>query len=560
MERAQRLALGQWFTPAPVADLALALALPVGPERRRCRVLDPACGDGAFLVRAVHAGVSPTRVTGIDVDPAAASACAARLGDADIRLADVFAMPAADAGWDAVVGNPPYVRQERQSPTQKQRVRARLAADWPSLAPADLDAITARGDLAAAFVLRSLRLVRPGGRVALVVSGAMLDAGYAARLWRCVAAVGRVVAIVDAPEERWFQDAAVNTIIIVLERARVGEARAPVAEVTIARLRGATAAAAARVGCVEDLAAVAEVRHANASRSQRWSVLMRAPRAWLEFERAAADALVPLGDLASIRRGVTSGANDVFYLTREEAAGSGIEAAVLRPLVRSPRARGAHRIAIDPDATSHVALMCPPGDDTLAGLPGARRYLARREAAAARPTLRARPYWWSLPARPARLFLAKAYAARFVQRLSPVPVVADQRVYAVTPKPGVHVEALAAVLNSTYTSLALEACGRASLGEGALEWTVADARTLLVVDPRRADADGTRALVAALRTLATRAVLDVERELGRADRQALDREVARLVPDSCPRVETLGDALIASVTRRAGRSRRGIAP
>ena len=35
MEHAQRLALGQWFTPPGVARIALALALPEPPQNRR---------------------------------------------------------------------------------------------------------------------------------------------------------------------------------------------------------------------------------------------------------------------------------------------------------------------------------------------------------------------------------------------------------------------------------------------------------------------------------------------------------------------------------------------
>ena len=46
---AERRALGQWFTAAPVAELAIAALAPIDS---RARVIDPTCGDGAFLAAA----------------------------------------------------------------------------------------------------------------------------------------------------------------------------------------------------------------------------------------------------------------------------------------------------------------------------------------------------------------------------------------------------------------------------------------------------------------------------------------------------------------------------
>lgn len=496
---AQRLTLGQWFTPPAVADLALALA----GARPGVRLLDPACGEGVFLARARALGVDDVR--GIEIDPAAAAAARANVRDARVDCADLFDVAADDGGYDVVVGNPPYVRQERLTPDQKRRVRARLAVDWPDLTPKELDRLVGRGDLAIACVARALRLAKPGGRVALVVSSALLDASYAETLWRLVARHGRVLAIVDAPRERWFADAAINAVVIVLQRGR-----GPFLT-RLARLRVPTEDAAVDL---DRLDRVADVR--SGGDPAQWASLLRAPDAWFEFLEAADDRLVRLGDVAEVRRGITSGANDIFYMTRARAAELEIEPELCLPLVKRP----GDRIAIDPDATSHVAVVCAP--DRLGDFPGARRYFDARADAADRPTLRARQPWWALPARPARMFLTKAYSERFVQQLSPRPVVADQRVYALHPRPGVRVEALAAVLNSSYTALALEALGRASMGEGALEWTVADATSLPIVDPRRVQTAAGMALAA----MANRPIGSVFQELDRPDRATLDEAVA----------------------------------
>src|SRR5262249_58512709 len=112
---------------------------------------------------------------------------------------------------------PPYVRQERIGAGKR-----RLGK---------LTGAPARADLALAFVLRALQFVGPGGRVAFVLSAAVLDADYGAAL----AGAGRVTHVVASPRERWFPDAAVHAVILVIERGGAGATtcarlRVPVAE------------------------------------------------------------------------------------------------------------------------------------------------------------------------------------------------------------------------------------------------------------------------------------------------------------------------------------------
>jgi hypothetical protein len=586
MDAARRLALGQWFTPPAVAELALSLALPsheggagragvraAGPAAS-LRVIDPACGDGAFLACAQARGIGTGAggaLRGVELDPAVAAAGRARVPGAHVEQGDLFALDpeALGAPFDLVVGNPPYVRQERLARAQKQRIRARLGRDFPGLPAEALDRVLGRGDLAAACILRALRLARPGGRVALVVSSALLDAGYAAALWDVVSRCGHVRAVVDAPAERWFADAGVNAVILVLERASggaeqgAGAGAGPGDEIVhLARLRVPTAEAARRVRGLEDLVRVSEIREASADAPARWAAGLRASRAWFEVEAAAGDALVPLGTLAEVRRGVTSGANEVFYLPRERARELGIEPELLLPLLRSPR--GATTIAVDPRAATHVVLVCPSGNGDAAGAwprqPGARRYLQAHRHVAERPTLRVRQPWWALPVRPARLFLTKAYAGRFVQHLAHVPVVADQRVYAVHPVAGIDVELLAAVLNASFTAFAIESLGRASMGEGALEWTVADAASLPVLDPRRLAAGQAALARQALSDMARRPLGDLAGERAARDRARLDRAVSAAAPALTGLLDAVWDALIASVAHRHARARQGGSP
>lgn len=77
--------------------------------------------------------------------------------------------PVPDGGFDAVIGNPPYVRQEK------------LAAVKPAL-QASYDVFAGTADLYVYFFEQGLKLLKPGGRVAYVVNNKWLKAGYAEAL------------------------------------------------------------------------------------------------------------------------------------------------------------------------------------------------------------------------------------------------------------------------------------------------------------------------------------------------------------------------------------------
>ncbi len=536
---ADRRALGQWFTAAPVAELAIAAIAPIDS---RARVIDPTCGDGAFLAAAHAAGVRI--LTGVEIDRDAAAQARARLPRAQIVEGDALAPGLVDqlGTFDVAIGNPPWVRAGRIDPAIKRARAEVLAADWPDLDPALIDVIARHADLAGTCLLRALRLVRPGGRVALVLSTALLDADGAAALWTAVERIASVRALIIAPAERWFPTAAVNPMLLIAER----HPGPPLANTPrMLRLTVPTQIAARATG-LDAIAALCDERHGDGVSA--WGPALRAPAAWFAWRAAAGAAVVPLRELAEVRRGLTTGANRVFYLRRDLAREHRLEKKYLAPVVRSPFNGSPAPIAIAPGESPLVAIALPP-DIELAKVPRIAAWLRAHETEALATSANRRDPWWALPAHPARLFLAKAYGPRFVQRLADVPMLADQRVYALHPRAGVDLVAFAAVLNALPTALALEALGRGSMGFGAVEWTVHDALELPVLDVRRADARSIERLNAALAGFARRPIEHLRVEHGRADRRELDAAAMALAPGAqlAPEMWT---ALLASVALR----------
>lgn len=185
---------GLYVTPDRLADELVGLAL---HESTRT-ICDPACGGGAFLLaaaRALHArGVARRDVVqrclwGADIDPVGLATAEVALtlwagvkpaggrlivGDALIQDARIWS-DAPAAGFDAVVGNPPFLNQlstaTARSGHQRALVRQRFGA-----------AVQAYSDAAWLFLLAGCELVRPGGRVALVQPLSLVAARDAAAI------------------------------------------------------------------------------------------------------------------------------------------------------------------------------------------------------------------------------------------------------------------------------------------------------------------------------------------------------------------------------------------
>lgn len=199
IDPAERHKYGQYYTRPEVVDLINAFSIRRGEDV----VLDPGCGGGTFLVRAYarkrrlapplgHAALLEG-VYGTDVSPFAANLSTINLATRDLvedanypRVArvDFFdtaagatlmklpsvegPRPVAMPRFDAIVGNPPYVRQEDVDDELKRKYR-RVARDGGLHA-------NGRSDLHVYFWGHALSLLKPNGRLGLLASSQWLDA------------------------------------------------------------------------------------------------------------------------------------------------------------------------------------------------------------------------------------------------------------------------------------------------------------------------------------------------------------------------------------------------
>ena len=174
----QRL-LGVYYTPEALAGVLAKWALAPG----RGTVLDPSFGGCAFLNAATRVlaskGVSePGRlVFGVDVDPLCLEYVrgSRNLVEKNCMVRDFLSLSPKDlhgAPFEAVIGNPPYVRHHWLNGTTREAGRAAVAAAGVRL--------PARASTWAYFLVHALSFIARHGRLAMLVPEAIQQADYAA--------------------------------------------------------------------------------------------------------------------------------------------------------------------------------------------------------------------------------------------------------------------------------------------------------------------------------------------------------------------------------------------
>ena len=218
-----------------------------------------------------------------------------------------FAAVMLAGGFDIVIANPPYVRQEEIAPPEYKQF---LLKAYP-------DAAVGRSDLYCYFYARGLQLLKEGGVHLFVCSNSWLDVGYGARLQQYLLDNATLDAIYESAVERQFATADVNTIITIITIISVIRKRAGVRNGEGNGNGGGNGDDADAGRRREIVKTGAELRAAATSGRRfvgdKWGgKYRRAPDIYHQIRDKCGDKLVRLGDIAAVRGGVTTGANDFF--------------------------------------------------------------------------------------------------------------------------------------------------------------------------------------------------------------------------------------------------------
>ncbi len=383
-----------------------------------------------------------------------------------IDFADVML----NGGFDVVIANPPYVRQEEIGPNKT------------SLVKQYGDAVTARSDLYCYFYARGLQLLAEGGMHVFVCSNSWLDVGYGAKLKQHLLKNAHIKAVYESRVADQFETAMISTVVSVIQKTQ----GLPEHETRFVALLGefeeATTKGVLQRTLTRNQRNMLAMEKASGKNGDKWGgKYLRAPDIYHHILNSYENKLVRLGDVATVRFGIKTGANKFFYLTPERIAEFGIEAEFLQRVVLAPRHIPSLTVRSD-RLQSHV-FICHQDKAQLRGT-NALKYIefGEQNQVDEISSVASRKPWYSLAETNGPLAMGCKIRGTARTFLNPERCQLDKAFYGVTPK-GVNTQALCAVLNSTIAVMMLEVESN-SLGRGLLEIAVFQANNLMLPNPQ----------------------------------------------------------------------------
>jgi hypothetical protein len=299
---------GIYYTPRPVAERIVSAALDAlpglnGKTVAHLRIIDPACGCGAFLAAAIRIlyerfGVlpRPENICGIELQPLAAEVAELRLrwlylsltgspGAPRIVCADALKKKVFPAGsFDLVLGNPPFVPIDAIPETQKKRLRAQYRFT------------NGRFNLFSLFIELGASLAREGGVCGWLAPDRLLLNTQGAVMRRWLLTEQRLISASSLPP-KLFGKAVVDSAAVIFRRE-------PMPPDGCVRIDDAGDVSAADILAFPGCRIVAG---------------LCANGAFLRTVRAHS---VPLGEVADVRDGVIQGTvgNELFVSSPKRAA------------------------------------------------------------------------------------------------------------------------------------------------------------------------------------------------------------------------------------------------
>ena len=232
--RHQRGDRGEFFTPYPVVRLAVEMIAPKPNER----VIDPACGSGGFLIQIIsyicrnnpnidRRDYIQKHIYGIEFNPDVALSAMLRLvfeGGAGTEIICANALVENEQfnnAFDVVLTNPPFGSKGKVE-DQKILKFYQLARKWNKSQNGDWE-VTRNVLLGQSpeilFIEKCLKLLRPGGRMAIVLPDGLLQniSNSHVRFW--IRSQAKVLGVVSIPQEAFIPyGTGIKTSLLLLQK------------------------------------------------------------------------------------------------------------------------------------------------------------------------------------------------------------------------------------------------------------------------------------------------------------------------------------------------------
>ncbi len=239
--RHQRGGRGEFFTPHPVVRLAVEMVAPQPGEK----IIDPACGSGGFLLQSLNHALAAFPETdkaeyvrqcirGIEFNPDVALSASIRLAfeggtGAEITCANALIEDKSlDGTFDIILTNPPFGNKGKVE-DQKILKSYVLARKWNRVGES---AWSPTGHVLPGqspdvlFIEKCLRLLRPGGRMAIVLPDGLLHNVSSGHIRNWATGQAEVLGVVSIPQEAFVPyGTGIKTSLLLMQKRPVETTR-----------------------------------------------------------------------------------------------------------------------------------------------------------------------------------------------------------------------------------------------------------------------------------------------------------------------------------------------
>lgn len=336
----ERNHLGQYATPSALATDILACARNLLPESGMVRFLDPAFGTGSFYsaLTRVFPQERVSCAAGFEIDPHYGQEAqqfwhttALRLVLTDFTRA---APPEAEHDkYNLLICNPPYVRHHHIAADEKNRLSALVRQNTGIQ-------LNGLAGLYCYFMLLCHAWMTDGGLAGWLIPSEFMDVNYGRQVKRYLLEQVTLLRIHRfRPEDVQFGDAMVSSVVVWFRKQQ--PARDHVVEFSYG-------------GSLNQPTVTKRIPASRLSASAKWTGISTHVGTADVESVVGANLELTLGDLFQIKRGIATGANDFFVISKEQASDLDLPRQFLTPILPSPRYLEIDEVLADEDGNPRL--------------------------------------------------------------------------------------------------------------------------------------------------------------------------------------------------------------
>lgn len=425
--------------------------------------------------------------------------------------------------FDAIIGNPPYTRSEEISEISTvDNYKENIIKKALNFGNKQIAKINKNAGIFVYFFIHGFKFLKENGYFGFIVSNLWLDTEYGIGLKEFLLNNFKIITIISSKVELWFEDADIDTCIIILQKTsnKVEKDNSFIKFVSLKKpLRFFIPPAqdiwdkqAERLGSINNLKRTI-IFHENFYENDEfriypilqkeiwlegydieneiylgsnWGKFLRAPKIYFEILNKFRARFIPLINLAKVRFGIKTGANEFFYLNKLDIQKWNIEKKFIKPIIFSLKEISGYKV--DKEKLKKYIIICPKEKHKLTGT-----YLLKyinfgeKEGYDKRPTCASRKPWYSLAKN--WEFAPIIFPAKVGERM-PVflneNIYEDKKLYGIIPKKLENTKIIAGILNSSLARLFIECNCRQLIGSQAIaDIDVIKVKNLLIIDIKK---------------------------------------------------------------------------